>query len=78
MIERERGGGCVCMWAAVRKKQRIKRDRMLTNFMSLFLEGRLFVLCEDFLSGISPSLSLKTLSLSKRTPFSPFSMFFPS
>jgi len=27
----------------VKKKQRIKRDRMLTNFMSLFLEGRLFV-----------------------------------
>lgn len=27
----------------VMKKQRIKRDRMLTNFMSLFLEGRLFV-----------------------------------
>jgi hypothetical protein len=27
----------------VKKKQRIKRDRMLTNIMSLFLEGRLFV-----------------------------------
>jgi hypothetical protein len=25
------------------KTQRIKRDRMLTNFMSLLLEGRLFV-----------------------------------
>lgn len=53
-----------------RKKQRIKRDRMLTNFMSLFLEGRLFV-WRFLIWDLSLFLSLKekkklSLSLKKK------------
>lgn len=53
----------------VKKKQRIKRDRMLTNFMSLFLEGRLFVwrfLIWDLSLSFSPSFSFSLYKKKKK------------
>ena len=57
----------------VKKKQRIKRDRMLTNIMSLFLEGRLFV-WRFLIWDLSLSLSLKEEK--EKNSLSPKTLFF--
>jgi len=55
------------------KTQRIKRDRMLTNFMSLLLEGRLFV-WRFLIWDLSPTplsrINKNTISLSQNPFFS--------